>query len=136
MSEPHGFADRFQWIARSEGWVNPALPGGFIRMWEEFVEECVSGYEFDLAEYLNDLSIRGLLQKAMDDIEMKLLEQYSWFTGEVRRVDERFREAVEDGPVVWPDGEFWWRRKIPPIGSEDFVRDVRDRFSVELRLVD
>lgn len=105
-------------------------------MWKEFVEECAIGYELDLSEYLNDLSIRDLLQEVMDDAEIRTIDNYGWFAEEVRRIDERFREVVNAGPEIRPDDAHWWKRRVPPVGAEEFVDDVRDRHSVEVRVVD
>ncbi|MGW5868823.1 hypothetical protein ACWFRJ_42540 [Streptomyces sp. NPDC055239] len=89
-----------------------------------------------MSEYLNDLSIRSLLQGIVDDPAVQALPAYSWFSCELDRIDEVFRELLADGPLIRPEEQRWWRRSLPPAGGQDFVDDVRDRYHVELRIVD
>jgi hypothetical protein len=130
------FVERFRWVAHTLGWRDPPLPGAALQAWEELVAECIEGYEGDLSEYLNDLAIRGLLQEVLNDPVVRMQDQHSWFSPEVHRIDERFEEVLKGGPVIWPEGAHWWNQRIPSIGSEEFVNDVRERYSVELRSVD
>ncbi|MDX3457516.1 hypothetical protein PV396_37145 [Streptomyces sp. ME02-8801-2C] len=99
------------------------------------VDECVDGYDMDVSEYLNDLSIRDLLQRVTDDPIVRSLPEFAWFTAELAGIDERFRAVLADGPMVRPGEHRWWRRSLPAVGQEDFVRDAKERYRVELRLV-
>ncbi|MFF2065088.1 hypothetical protein ACFVWZ_25350 [Streptomyces sp. NPDC058200] len=130
------FAERFQNIARASGWHPPPRLAQALEMWEEFVRECADGYEFDLSEYLNDLSVRQLLQQVLDDAEAKRTETYAPFAQRVRGIDDRFREVVSEGPLIRPGSDHWWDRQVPPHGAAEFVEDVRERHSVDLRVVD
>ncbi|MEU4618116.1 hypothetical protein [Streptomyces umbrinus] len=128
--------DHFQRIARGAGWTVIPLPGEALRSWEETVDECVDGYDLDVSEYLNDLSIRDLLERVADDSSVRLLPEYSWFTAELARIDERFKEVLADGPLIRAKERRWWRRSLPTAGRADFVSDVKERYGVELMLVD
>ncbi|AWW43581.1 hypothetical protein DN051_44575 (plasmid) [Streptomyces cadmiisoli] len=107
-----------------------------LGMWEDFVEECEIGYASDLSEYLNDLSVRQLLQKVLDDAEAKRTETYLPFAQRVRRIYERFHEVVNEGPEVRPRSECWWDRRLPATGAAEFVADVWERYAVDLRTAD
>jgi len=128
-------ADHFRRIAREAGWAVTMLPAEALRSWEEMVDECVDGYDLDVSEYLNDLSVRDLLQRVADDSKVRSLPEFSWFTAELARIDEGFRAVLANGPLIRPREHQWWRRSLPAVGRTDFVRDVKERYGVELTLV-
>ncbi|MFH9861391.1 hypothetical protein [Streptomyces sp. NPDC017202] len=136
MSNGHDFTERFEQIARASGWSSPPRPAQALGMWEEFVEQCEHGYELDLSEYLNDLSVRNLLQKVLDDVEAQRVAAYGPFAQRIRLIDDRFRDVVSQGPLVRQGSRHWWERTIPADGAPEFVEDVRERYSVELRTVE
>ncbi|MFF0087202.1 hypothetical protein ACFYR1_47280 [Streptomyces canus] len=130
------FTERFHDIARDSGWHVPTRPAQVLGAWEAFVTTCMGGYEFDLSEYLNDLSIRQFIQLVLDDSEAKRTEMYKLFAERIRRIDDRFCKLVSEGPLIRPRSDLWWDQRIPPYGAADFVEDARERYSVELRVVD
>ncbi|GHC90190.1 hypothetical protein [Streptomyces flavofungini] len=129
-------ASQFQRVARATGRANPPLPGAALRGWEEVVKLCAEGYDFDVSEYLNDLSIRELLQDAVDDPVVKSLPECSWFSAELSRIDDGFRTVLTNGPVVQPDESHWWRRSLPARGQQEFVDDVRERYGVDIEVIE
>lgn len=130
------FTERFRSIVLDSGWHVPTRPAQVLGAWEDFVTTCTDGYEFDLSEYLNDLSIRQFIQLVLDDPEAKRTEMYTLFVERIRRIDDRFRELVSEGPLIRPGSDLWWDQRIPPYGAAEFVEDARERYSVQLRVVD
>ncbi|WP_406165461.1 hypothetical protein [Streptomyces sp. NBC_00996] len=90
----------------------------------------------DVSEYLNDLSVRDLLQRVSDDPSVQSLPEYSWFANELASIDEGFKVLLIRGPLIRPEEHRWWRRSLPAVGRTDFVTDVKERYGVELTLVD
>ncbi|MEU7584406.1 hypothetical protein AB0B50_43280 [Streptomyces sp. NPDC041068] len=127
---------QFQRVARATGRANPPLPGAALRSWDEVVKLCTQGYDFDVCEYLNDLSIRELLQHVIDDPVVQSLPEYSWFSAELTRIDEAFRALLANGPLVRPNESRWWLRALPAQGQQEFVDDVRDRYGVDLDVIE
>ncbi|MFJ2240424.1 hypothetical protein [Streptomyces sp. NPDC087859] len=136
MVREGSLADHFRRIAREAGWTVALLPGEALRSWEEMVDECADGYDLDVSEYLNDLSVRDLLQLVADDAKVRSLPEFSWFTAELARIDEGFRTVLANGPLIRTEERRWWRRSFPAAGRGDFVSDVKERYGVELTLVD
>ncbi|GHB71285.1 hypothetical protein GCM10010377_72300 [Streptomyces viridiviolaceus] len=89
------FTERLQRIARASGWASPPRPAQALGMWEEFVEECEHGDALDFSEYLNDLSVRSLPHKILDDPWAKRGTTYEPAFGNKRR--ER-RPHPAEGP--------------------------------------
>lgn len=131
----HDFTERFRQIASASGCTSPPRPAQALGKWEEFVEQCEHGYELDFSEYLNDLSIRNLLQKLLDDAEAQRGATYGPFAQRIRLIDDRFRGLLSQGPLIRPGSGLWWERRIPADGAPEFVEDVRERYSVEIRTV-
>jgi hypothetical protein len=90
----------------------------------------------DVSEYLNDLAVRDLLQRVVDDPAVRCLPEHSWLTAEMARIDEGFKTLLESGPIIREEEHRWWRRSLPGVGGIDFVTDVKERYGVDLMLVD
>ncbi|MGR3869194.1 hypothetical protein ACUXZZ_11435 [Streptomyces graminifolii] len=131
----NAFTERFHDIALASGWHVPARPAQVLGAWEDFVTTCTDGYAFDLSEYLNDLSVRQFIQLVLDDSEAGRTEMYALFAERIHRIDDRFRKLVSDWPLIRPESDLWWDRRIPPYGTAEFVEDARERYSVEVRVV-
>jgi hypothetical protein len=129
------FLDEFQRVVRSFGWPGSILPIAALEAWEFVVDECIAGYDDFLVEYSNDLAVRDLLNEVLADPQIRSLSECVWFSESVHRIDAKFRNLIQGGPILWPNEDRWWRRSIPPYGREDFVSDVRERRAVELETV-
>ncbi|WP_406088847.1 hypothetical protein [Streptomyces sp. NBC_01013] len=111
-------------------------PGELLGSWSSFVDECQEGYEYDYSEYLNDISVRNVLQAVIVDCRVsRRLVSSAWFAGELDVIDLRFKSLVESGPAVRPGDADWWMVKIPGFGGEDFVADTLERFGEVIALV-
>lgn len=135
IKDSHRFQKEFQRVVRKFGWVGLILPAAALDAWEFVVDECIAGYDDSLAEYSNDLAVRDLLDEVLADPQIRASSEHIWFSANVHRVDVKFQNLIQGGPILWPDEERWWRRSIPPYGREDFVADVRERRAVELETV-
>ncbi|GGW30576.1 hypothetical protein [Streptomyces xantholiticus] len=122
----------FTRVAGAAGWKWSDDPWRSCEGWRSFVEECAEGYEMDYSEYLHDISVRDLLDLALNDEAARRADGFSEFSAAVRNTDQAFRELIGQGPVIRPDEPRWWRRSLPPLGGEEFVRDVQERLRVSL----
>ncbi|MEV7891366.1 hypothetical protein ACWD3I_43735 [Streptomyces sp. NPDC002817] len=80
--------------------------------------------------------MRDLLQLVADDSKVRSLPEFSWFTAELARIDEGFRTVLANGLLIRTEERRWWRRSFPAAGRGNFVSDVKERYGVELMLVD
>ncbi|MFV2118032.1 hypothetical protein ACE14D_06140 [Streptomyces sp. Act-28] len=119
-------------MAAAAGWKWSDDPWRSCEGWRGFVEDCIEGYEMDYSEYLHDLSIRDLLDLALNDEATQKTEEFEDFLAAVQRVDDTFRDLIATGPEVRPEEPQWWMRSLPPHGGEEFVRDVQERLHVRL----
>ncbi|MFE4692551.1 hypothetical protein ACFRH6_21190 [Streptomyces sp. NPDC056749] len=136
MSHPSekSLSSAFTQVAAAAGWKWSDDPGRSCEGWRSFVEECEEGYEMDYSEYLHDISVRDLLDLALNDDTMQHTAGFMEFSDSIRQSDFAFHRLIQDGPVIRPEEARWWRRSLPPQGGEDFVKDVQERLRVRLRL--
>ncbi|WP_336323776.1 hypothetical protein [Streptomyces lavendofoliae] len=124
----------FTRVAGAAGWKWSDDPWRSCEGWRGFVEECAEGYEMDYSEYLHDISVRDLLDLALNDEATRRADGFGEFQAAVQRSDQAFRDLIAGGPVIRPDEPRWWRRALPPNGGEEFVTDVQERLHVRLTL--
>ncbi|MFH8475798.1 hypothetical protein [Streptomyces sp. NPDC018000] len=122
----------FTQVAAAAGWKWSNDPWRSCEGWLSFVEECEEGYEMDYSEYLHDISIRDLLELALNDENAQRTKGFAEFSASIQRSDHAFRELIESGPMIRPEEPRWWRRSLPPHGEEEFVGDVQERLRVTL----
>ncbi|MGW4023944.1 hypothetical protein [Streptomyces sp. NPDC005009] len=127
------FADRFRYLAARSGYRETGTPFRILEMWEEHVDDCRDGYGGTLYEYENELSVRRFLQAVLGDPVIRETPEIEWFAAEVARIDEKFREILDDGFEL-PSGSTWWERRIPRVAGEEMSRDVKEHFGIEMEV--
>ncbi|NUK06137.1 hypothetical protein [Streptomyces lunaelactis] len=128
------FLDRFRELAGNLGRSSSLTPHRAIEEWSEFVDDCTEGYEGTLFEYWDDMSIRGFLQRVVDDPEVKEVPELAWFKTEVRRVDEKFAGLLAQGFDV-QGGRGWWERKIPHVAGREMAENVKEQYGYEIEVI-
>ncbi|RYG38720.1 hypothetical protein EON81_02860 [bacterium] len=89
-----------------------------LREWRDLVTQVESGYEFGVDDYLNDLSNRQILQRALD------MEGQEWPAGRKEKLedlDARFLRATEPWPEAegWSKNAWWIRKPIKWLATEE-----------------
>ncbi|MBB4884967.1 hypothetical protein [Streptomyces netropsis] len=128
------FLDRFRELAGSLGRASSLTPHRAIEEWSDFVDDCMEGYEGTLFEYWDDMSIRSVLQRVIDDPVVKGVPELAWFESEVRRVDEKFAHLLTKGFEV-RGGRGWWERKIPRVAGREMAENVREQYGYEIEVI-
>ncbi|NUK75635.1 hypothetical protein HRW23_28800 [Streptomyces lunaelactis] len=80
------------------------------------------------------MSIRGFLQRVVDDPEVKEVPELAWFKTEVRRVDEKFAGLLAQGFDV-QGGRGWWERKIPHVAGREMAENVKEQYGYEIEVI-
>ncbi|MFC4050004.1 hypothetical protein ACFOY4_09945 [Actinomadura syzygii] len=95
--------------------------------WERFVAECERGYRQDDEDYVNDLTSRMAIERAMRSEELARFPEMAEFRRQVVRIDERFRVLLH--PDVFPNlpAEEWWARGMVRYAGHKLVNDLRKR---------
>jgi hypothetical protein len=99
---------------------------GLIGAWRELVGQIERGYDDNVYEYRNDLSVRDLLAELIDEIPAGSVR--SWVTSEVEEIDASYRTATRevDEPIFGSDDEPWWWRRVPKTLVGELRLDLAD----------
>jgi hypothetical protein len=128
------FLDRFRELAENLGRSSSLTPHRAIEKWSEFVDDCAEGYEGTLFEYWDDMSIRGFLQRVIDDPVAKETPELAWFETEVRRVDEKLASLLAQGFDV-QGGRGWWERKTPRVAGREMAENIKGQYGYDIEVI-
>lgn len=105
-------------------------PEDLVREWREFVDECATGYQWNLYDYHQDLAVRDRLEACL---QAGCLPEA--VMGEVAAIDARFREMLQPGVQVGPETDPWWHRGVPVYAGSELAEGIQEWFSapVEVR---
>ncbi|WP_258175189.1 hypothetical protein [Actinopolyspora mortivallis] len=101
-----------------------------------FVQGCEEGYDDNQYEYYNDIVVRDILERALDDPELNRLPGIEWLRREVAAADQRLRTILHEQPVDDPEHHPWWRAYVPYYGGREFAEDIQELYGVTLHVVD
>src|SRR6266487_3196479 len=105
------FAYKVKVILENEKWNRYSSPNQLLEAWNQFVDECELGYDMGIYEYDNDLSVRNIIEKILQDEALSKFEEYEYFKKEIFKIDERFRKLLSKEKKR-TDKRFWWERGI------------------------
>jgi hypothetical protein len=96
--------------------------------WEQLIEQVEEGYPDNIDEYLNDLEIRGAL-----DRRMKRGEEPRWVAERLAVLDERFRALLlpEPARADLP----WWEGHLPRRAGAELANAARQWYGIEIEIV-
>ncbi|WP_122575496.1 hypothetical protein [Pseudomonas viridiflava] len=105
-----------------------------VERWQEFVDECRSGYAWDYSEYKNEIMVRGLLQCLLDHPEICKAGEVKWIFEEVLRLDDEFKSLLQPG-VSLSRGEGWWDTGVLIYGGEEYCQYMKNAHGISARQV-
>ena len=93
-----------------------------LNNWEQLANDCADYKEF-IYEYINDLTVRNLLQKFIDSATGKLKSK---IVDEVTEIDLTFKNNTKEiaVPFIKADVVNWWELRIPQKAILEFTEDV------------
>lgn len=128
------FDEAFHSVVGARGRRTAWPPYQFAESWRRFVEEAVSGYNGDLYEYENELTVRDDIDRALGDRRLAAHPNMPEFQQQIEATDERFRSLLVLGPEVRA-GAVWWRARIPKSAGAEFAEDAVRLFGVTIEVV-
>jgi hypothetical protein len=97
-----------------------------LRAWNDFVDNCLEGYDDSLFEYESEIWVRWGIQQAIEDEELRNCEGFHSFSVAVQQADEVFKSvATANLPAESVSGSYWWSVIVPRYGGKEFVSDLR-----------
>jgi hypothetical protein len=132
---------RARWTAGLWSRPDPAVDSGLTpfddlsRGWLAFVRECADGYDMNIYEYENDLSIRGAVERALTDDHFAGTAGFREFRAKIDQADTEFRRLLREGVEIGDPGDPWWKRGVPGSAGPGLAGDFGNLFGVGVRVV-
>ena len=127
------FLQRFEEFLGRNGWPTNQSPWSIVEEWEALVQEAEVGYNWDYSEYSNDLGVRDLLAKALEDNTLKQYQQVPAMAERVARADARFKDLLLPNVELGSPERPWWHRGVLAHAGDEYVNDIRNLFGIEVR---
>jgi hypothetical protein len=134
VTDAREFLEAFREAARSLGSWRLLTPTEVVGSWRGFVEQCEEGYADSIFEFHNDLSVRTLIMKLLEHPALLDYEQMGWVREEVAAIDDRYGALLLDSDLR--PGRPWWEARVPRIAGEELAADFKERYGVNVDIVD
>jgi hypothetical protein len=131
---PDNFLAAFEEFLGRNGWPATTSPWHIVEQWKTLVDQAAAGtYQGGFDEYSNELTIRDLLAKALEDPLLKRYAAMATVRDRVREADSRLKKAflseVEIGGAL---EDSWWRRGVLAKAGSAYVEDMARIFGISI----
>jgi hypothetical protein len=108
-------------------------PSQLIKEWAKRVTNLkANGYHDVLAEYDNDLSVRGYIERILTSHELIGYEEFHAFKMQVQELDEVLKELFI--PNVQRPGKLdWWEAGILRNGGGDYAEEIKEFYGISIQ---
>jgi len=94
------FLERFATATKEEGRRSGWSPATYLEVWAAFTEDCENGYQGNIYEYENDISVRDVIEKALTSLVPAGDAALAVFADAVAEIDARFAAVLNSGPSI------------------------------------
>lgn len=106
------YVEAFRSLQRAAGRRRVLDPDVAVRAWQSQVRSCEEGYDMGIDEYFNEMSVRRLLERAMNDERLAGFPETSSLRDQVSAADDQLRATFLEGQLIGDDGSPWWERGV------------------------
>lgn len=99
-----------------------------LDLWDTFISDCENGYGWTVFEYRNELSIRTIIEEALQNDDIQQFQDYEEYKMSILELDKRFKEIVLNKDFFI--GTYWWEKKLPKIGYGDFIKTLNEAYNI------
>jgi hypothetical protein len=100
--------------------------------WCALVDACELGYQWNLYEFDNDLSIRKRIDLIIQDPDLAAHPAIEHLRRVTHEIDERFRTLVKPGATIRSGDDPWWRRCVLQYAGREYAEDVRRLYGIDI----
>ena len=83
-------------------------------------------------DFTNDLSVRDLLAKALEDETLGRFEQMATMRERVEVADARFRAVLMPGVEIGGSQRPWWQRGVLARSSDEYAEDMARLYGIDV----
>jgi hypothetical protein len=106
-----------------------------VKKWQFFIEECQEGYGWDYSEYSNELRVRGLIGKLLDDPRIFNADELGYIFSEVFHLDEKFKCLLQSGISVLEWGH-WWEQGVLIRAGDEYCHYMKSACGIHVESVE
>ncbi|PZM97345.1 MAG: hypothetical protein DIU79_02830 [Actinobacteria bacterium] len=125
----NGFTQRFQELQRRAGRKRILTPDSALTEWANFATSVAAGYEMGLDEYVNDLSLRRVLEEALNDPVLASSEGYLSFRASVQSTDDILKGSFSEH-LIGHESAPWWERGVPRLAGRKLADDLLSVYGI------
>ncbi len=104
--------------------------------WTFFVDQCAEGYDWNIYEFDNELSVRDSIEEILNDPVFKQFYEFGGFVREVHDADERYRDLLQPNVKRTSFSESWWHTGVLKSAGDEYCSDVLRRYSILVKPFD
>lgn len=109
-------------------------PARLLDQWREFVGNSAEGYRWPIEEFLNERSVRDVIEGLLNDpVVMSFTEGHEW-AERVREADERYHALLVQIPGR--ESQRWWASGVPSKAGPELAEDIANLYHVNIEIVD
>jgi hypothetical protein len=101
-------------------------------VWAQFVDECEEGYSCCSSEFDNDISVRDTIERVLSREDFFGIPAVEHLRFVVDSIDGRFRALLRNDVNNKNGDAPWWRRGVLKYAGEDYARDIRGQYGIEI----
>src|SRR5690349_10954979 len=95
ISDNSLFSKKANDILSKRGWLRFTSPESLLKGWEGMIAACKKGYEDNIYEYDNDISIREHIELLLSSEILKEYPEFHEFSEAVKSLDTKFSELLQ-----------------------------------------
>lgn len=123
------FLDRVHEIMVAQGFPSDDSPAALLSAWEAFIQECKSGYNWDVSEYRNELAVRNRIEAILIDARAREFPEHDELAIRVAVLDKQFRDLLQPGTQS-PYGDKWWERGVLAFAGDEYAEFYRSAYDI------
>ena len=112
----------------------PSTPLALLKSWKAMIEICKKGYQDNISEYDNDLSIREAIELVLSSERSKEYPEFTEFLEKVNRLDEEFSEFLQTD-ITRSEYANWWLQRAPKYGCAELADDFFQIYGIRITVV-
>ncbi|MEV7399261.1 hypothetical protein AB0N93_02460 [Streptomyces sp. NPDC091267] len=127
-----GFDGEFSRLFSEAGWRKPIGPAEALRRWQDFADDCLAGFPWDVEDYNNDLTLRSRIAEVLPALDVAGHDRARRLAEEIEAADSRVRSVLRSESFSRFPEEQWWLRRSPAYACRRFCADFHEAYGVEV----
>lgn len=121
-------------IALGRSFTHGSYPAQLLDKWAYFVNGCSEGYQWDISEYDNELSVRKDIEEIIRTKRLKHFSEIRELKLQISDIDKRFK-ALLKANVELPNRDHWWEKGVLIKAGEPYATYIKKVYGIQIEIV-